>query len=300
VDHFEDVRLTQPGPEPGCIPPPSEELAACPRTARHWIVTARTAKYHLGHPFQDNYVNAYGHELNRLKPIFEIAAQSFLKTILPNSQNLALIQSARDEFVNLVGKGSFEYLAVHLRRGDKHAISWRYKGGYVPISEYADAVSATALRLFADAQTPIPLYIASDSPTAQSELVGALSTSTKAYTLASSTLPNLNAIASPTEYVQTEFDQLPEEERVSLTRGALLDFAMLSGMWTPLGQPLPRAMICTLSSSICRLSAIGLGWDRAFGEVDKMGNADGKVKGWVEIDNANIIDPSWEAFELFA
>jgi hypothetical protein len=53
------------------------------------------------------------------------------------------------------------------------------------------------------------------------------------------------------------------------------------------------------SSSICKLSAVGLGWDRAFGVVDEMGEMDHKMKGWVEIDNAGRIVPSWEAFDLF-
>jgi len=53
------------------------------------------------------------------------------------------------------------------------------------------------------------------------------------------------------------------------------------------------------SSSVCRLSAVGLGWDVAFGSVNEMGRIDSKSKGWVEIDNAGQIEPVWEAFELF-
>jgi hypothetical protein len=37
TNHFEDVRKLQPGPEPGCKPPPPNELVACPRTARHCV-----------------------------------------------------------------------------------------------------------------------------------------------------------------------------------------------------------------------------------------------------------------------
>jgi hypothetical protein len=47
------------------------------------------------------------------------------------------------------------------------------------------------------------------------------------------------------------------------------------------------------------LSAVGFGWDKAFGVVDAMGEIDDKAKGWVEIDVAGQIDPSWDAFELF-
>jgi len=56
----------------------------------------------------------------------------------------------------------------------------------------------------------------------------------------------------------------------------------------------------TLSSSgICRLSAVGLGWDRAFGATGDMGVIDEQRKRWVEIDNRDAITPVWEAFKLF-
>lgn len=54
------------------------------------------------------------------------------------------------------------------------------------------------------------------------------------------------------------------------------------------------------SSNVCKLSAVGLGWDRAFGSVNEMGEMDRKMRGWVEIDNAGQIEPMWEAFELFS
>lgn len=53
------------------------------------------------------------------------------------------------------------------------------------------------------------------------------------------------------------------------------------------------------SSGICRLSAVGFGWDRAFGVVNAQGSIDHETNGWVEIDNAGQIDPPWKAFELF-
>ena len=58
-------------------------------------------------------------------------------------------------------------------------------------------------------------------------------------------------------------------------------------------------LIVLSSSSICKLSAVGLGWDRAFGVVNEQGEIDGNIHGWVEIDNAGQIEPSWDAFELF-
>ena len=55
-------------------------------------------------------------------------------------------------------------------------------------------------------------------------------------------------------------------------------------------------------SNVCRLSATGLGWDRAFGHVfgDHVeGNIDEQYKRWVEIDEKGAVEPVWQAFELF-
>ena len=51
------------------------------------------------------------------------------------------------------------------------------------------------------------------------------------------------------------------------------------------------------SSTVCRLSALGFGWNGAFGDL--AAEIDDKVKRWVEIDNAGSLIPQWEAFELF-
>ena len=46
------------------------------------------------------------------------------------------------------------------------------------------------------------------------------------------------------------------------------------------------------------MSALGLGWDRAFGDLEN--GIDEERKRWVEIDNAGAILPLWEAFEVFS
>lgn len=51
------------------------------------------------------------------------------------------------------------------------------------------------------------------------------------------------------------------------------------------------------SSTVCRLSALGFGWDGAFGSLAT--EIDNTVKHWVEIDNAGGLVPQWEPFELF-
>lgn len=42
-----------------------------------------------------------------------------------------------------------------------------------------------------------------------------------------------------------------------------------------------------------------MGWEKAFGHVDDMGNMDNNGKGWIDVDQKGQIIPVWEAFELF-
>jgi len=51
------------------------------------------------------------------------------------------------------------------------------------------------------------------------------------------------------------------------------------------------------SSTVCRLSALGFGWDGAFGSL--VTEVDNAAKRWVEIDNAGSLVPQWEPFESF-
>lgn len=196
----------------------------------------------------------YGHELNRLKPIFNTALQSFTETIQPNAHIVTLIKLARDEIDNLAGASGRQYIGLHLRRGDRPAVSWRYKGGYVPIPEFIQAIKNTASRLFSDNESTT-IYVASDSPSAEAELIDALPSGTLTLSLLNSRWRELTEMASRKEYVQREFNELEETERVNLTRGALVDFAMLSGLWASSGEVTPKATICTLrfAQQLCDL-----------------------------------------------
>lgn len=187
---------------------------------------------------------SYGHALNRLKPIFEAASSSFTETIRPNAQNAALIKNTRDELGKLA-QGR-DYMSVHVRRGDKPPISWKYQGKHIAISQFAEAVDNTSKRLTSQAGSPLALYLATDSPSAEDELIKSIPTDTTVLSLRSSQRPELQALASPKEYIQYEFDNLEKDERIKLTRGMIVDFAMLSGMWTWDGDVSPRATVCTI------------------------------------------------------
>ncbi|KAL6309448.1 hypothetical protein BKA93DRAFT_357908 [Sparassis latifolia] len=331
TNHFEEVRKLQPGPEPGCRAPPPEELVACPRTARHWVVNSRTAKYHLGHPYSEEYEDPYSLGINRVKPIFERGLHSFLETIRPNAQNMALIQAARSEIASIldlhpVSNTSMEsdnhpeklrahsdpYIAVHIRRGDRKAESWAFHKSYVPLEHYVTAARDAWSRLYPDIPLESPplhfpappiTYIASDSTDMLRDYVAAFSPSTAMFALALSTNSGLRALAPHHAYVQTEFVKEEEAERILLTRGMIVDLALLSGLWASEGDAVPGAVVCTISSNVCKISALGLGWERAFGFDDggdySMGAINEQRKRWVEIDNKDAVSPEWRAFDLF-
>lgn len=293
--------------------------------------------------------------MQRQRPIFDHSLQSFKETIRPNAHNAQLIRTARAELAailsmpphastarnddiapqetrdaesELTAHNPDPYLAVHIRRGDRHASNFPYRGKYIPLENYVNAARDVWSRVYNEdvfsetANFPAPpiVYVASDSHATAHDFVSAFPASTAVFSLDSSTDPALRGLAPQHEYVQKEFNEIELEDRVRLTRGMVVDMAMLSGLWAWEGDVIPGATICTLrygalssmgcvtneicaSSNICRLSAVGLGWDRAFGFDDGGDHHNGvindKAKRWIELDNRGAITPSWTAFEVF-
>ncbi|KIY69447.1 hypothetical protein CYLTODRAFT_442690 [Cylindrobasidium torrendii FP15055 ss-10] len=305
TDHFEDVRETQPGPQPGCKPPPPEgtdsvsstrlllivspEYAACPRHARHWVITSGTAKFHMGSMYMDTYEDPYQHSTNRLEPIFGMSRESMVNTIKPSQENVKLIDLARSELI----QETSNYVAAHIRRGDMHAESYAHRNEYIPLETIAEA--------FQTSNAPLA-FLASDSPTALAAMASTLEKEQKkeVYYLGRSKHPELRAIASPHEYLQAEWSAYDAESRLRLTRGMIVDFALLSG-WGTGRMAEPGWIFCTLNAAACKLSAVALGWEEAFGSMDPKGDGhiNQRTARWVELDLKGVIIPQWRAFDLF-
>ncbi|KAL5635651.1 hypothetical protein ACGC1H_004453 [Rhizoctonia solani] len=313
TNHFKDIRETQPGPEPGCLPPPPEELVACPRLAKHWVVTPRTAKFHFGHTFSETFEDPYAHSTARLKPIFNRAFDSFESFIILNDKNIRLLRQARSELrrriqLNSNSEAVGTYMSVHIRRGDRKAMSWEFikagSDGYVPIQNYVDAVQKTWSQMGLPGRAHV--YVASDDPVSLDEFTK-LSPG-YVYSLrqwgidggrvressVTDAAEELAELASPSAYVQAEWMNRTEEQRIRLTRGMIVEMALLSELWDDDTNDEDNdleliATACTLTSNVCKMAAVGLGWARSLGS---------DVKSWVELDNRNEIEPEWEAFEL--
>ncbi|CAE6441864.1 unnamed protein product [Rhizoctonia solani] len=308
-----DIRETQPGPEPGCLPPPLEELVACPRLAKHWLVTPLTAKFHFGHSFSETFEDPYARSTERLKPIFTRAFNSFESFIILSDKNIRLLRQARSELrrriqLNTDSEAVATYMGAHIRRGDRKAMSWEFvkagSDGYVPIQNYVDAVQKTWSLVGLPGRPHV--YVASDDPVSLDEftkLFPGYVYSLRQWGIdggraregsVTDAAEELAELASPSAYVQSEWMNRTEEQRIRLTRGMIVEMALLSELWDDDTNDEDNdleliATACTLTSNVCKMAAVGLGWARSLGS---------KVKSWVEIDNRNNIEPEWEAFEL--
>lgn len=194
--------------------------------------------------------------------MYEAAAESLETTIYPNSRVLKLIHAAREEMckqivISLPDKDHPadapiqtvpRYIAVHIRRGDQNATSWANHGGYVPITDFVEAVGSTWKKTNASLAVP-QVYLASDSPSAVGEFKKATGYP-EVFSLSQSENPELQTLASPGEYFQKEFEKLPQAARTRATTGMLVDFAMLSGAWTKEGDLTPDAVVCTIRYAI--------------------------------------------------
>lgn len=120
-------------------------------------------------------------------------------------------------------------------------MSWAYHNSHIPIQKYIDVTKATWERLNSAGDEPV-VYLASDSPSSQGEFMDSFSTGARIYSLAQSQNAGLRALASPSAYFQEQFDKMAEGDMVRLTKGMVVDFALLSGLWN--NGPQPLATVC--------------------------------------------------------
>jgi len=187
------------------------------------------------------------------------------ETIRPNAATAALIHSARRELASFLGLHSDDsttdqYQSIYVRRGDGLGSSWKYHDKHVPIEEYSAAGNAAWNRLFRSKGNTAPpaVYLASDDPDVFEELQSQLEPGSRIFSLSRSGNSDLQNIASPAPYFQDKFAELPEVDRVRLTKGMIVDFALLSGLWAWHDDLKPGAVICgiryaCLSESFCFL-----------------------------------------------
>jgi hypothetical protein len=173
------------------------------------------------------------------------------ETIRPNAATAALIRSARTELASFFGlhtddSRTDQYQSIYVRRGDGLGSSWKFRDKNIPIDEYSAAGNAAWNRLFRSKGNTRPpaVYLASDDPDVFEELQSQLEPGSMIFSLSRSGNPDLQHIASPAPYFQDKFAELPEADRVRLTKGMIVDFAVLSGLWAWHDDLKPGAVIC--------------------------------------------------------
>jgi hypothetical protein len=193
--------------------------------------------------------------LNRLKPIFKSAEESFASTIVPNSVNKDLIKLARQKLLILLSDVNqwpnhlhLPFVSTHIRRGDRKTLSYSFPDRSIPIQNYADAIKLTWSRLHNDDALPV-VYLATDSPEVHQDFTqlyhGVV------FSLFDIHEPRLHALASPGEYYQEHFARMDLLSRITATRGMIVDLAVLSGLWPSEDAIKPDAVICALRSTSC-------------------------------------------------
>ena len=190
--------------------------------------------------------------MNRLRPVFAAARTSFSQTIRPNEESKRLIHLMREEFAT---KRRFTpYVGVHIRRGDRTVMPWRYDREPIPVQAYVEA----SAQLGADRY----VYLASDAP-------GFEPAFPRAFSLRRS---RLRELASSEAYAQADFERMEEKERVRLTRGMIVDFALLSGMWGE-ERERPIGTVCTVRFAPVFYGRRSMGSDEKFVTVQTFANS---------------------------
>jgi hypothetical protein len=179
-----------------------------------------------------------------------MAQKSFASTIRPNEEMRTLIKIAKVEFLRKFPRESEQleadkhttlhrsYYSVHIRRGDRIPHGWMHHRKPIATQVYIDAIFQRLHKsdsLIQSSQSPV-VYLASDSPPMLEQFAEAYNGTT--FSLPGSKHSELNILASPQDYHQEMFDKLPLQARRKATKGALIDLALITGLWG--GEQEPR------------------------------------------------------------
>lgn len=227
---------------PGCDPAYSE-ISLCTRLFKPVRGPVSRSEINIGYyltPLR------YKSDVTRWRPIFNHALGSFRDTILPNDSVRRDLRSLRRQYAKK------PYVGVHIRHGDRYPINQKWRGDYVPISEYLAAVDKVWNTLLTSNPPEVreswpTVYLASDSYAAFEDYRALSSEQDSIWSLYGETNHRLRYMASPHGYVQRVFSgkKTRIEERIRWTQGMLLEFAMISGMWLENGERGPSGVVCT-------------------------------------------------------
>ncbi|KAI2619397.1 hypothetical protein GGS26DRAFT_331262 [Hypomontagnella submonticulosa] len=129
-------------PMPSCNPPPRHEMLPCPHNARHLVVSAATASETFGKSFNAEYENSHRSNVNRDRPIYELARAGYEALFRLNDEDQPYVDRRIKQLRTLAkvaegGHNDGMVVGVHIRHGDLHPLEYQYNGAYIPLNLYA-------------------------------------------------------------------------------------------------------------------------------------------------------------------
>ena len=292
-------------PSPSCAPPPESQRLPCPHYAAHLLVTAATTHWTFGHAFNEEFEDPRGMEVERQKPIFGLMRAGYEALFHLASSDAEDVKERTSEIFEAVRPGLS--VGIQVRRGDKKPYEQKYAqiGEYVPSARYVDAANDELLRSlnpdndteFGFALNNSRMVLATDDPAVYDEWeFRGQERAQMRVVLATEAYDTVNVTAYPDwggEKVHQPWDggfyqdkfwamspsgrdgedsagwswgpDPAAHARQLMAKAYVLDLAVLSRM---------DRVVCTVSSTGCRLLAVMMGWDSAI-EGGRWINVDG-------------------------
>ena len=298
-----------PPPDPGCLPPPENHKLPCPHHAEHLVVSHATLGHVFGHDFNEEYQNPKAMAVQRQAWIFAMLRAGYEALFHLARSDQALVDARIADIHERVHERDGLEIGVHVRHGDMHPWDPEFDKSYIPVDRYVQAAqqlaeqarNASLAARGADLTdfAPSAIILATDDPLvyaadafasaipAQDEIIlgrdkildaglpkdepspweGGF-TSAKLWSLGQSKTAIRSAL-EPRDFDAAGERVLPSLSTLKLrrriARAYFMDLAILGNT---------DRVVCTQTSTACRLLAVMLGWDRAI-EQEQWRNVDG-------------------------
>ncbi|KFY53032.1 hypothetical protein V497_08409, partial [Pseudogymnoascus sp. VKM F-4516 (FW-969)] len=160
-----------PPPAAKCRSPPRHHITPCPHSSSHLLVSSATAAHTFGGAFHDAYEDAHKAGNARMKPIFDLARRGYEALFHLKAEDQTHVDKRLTELRAMVAhpEAPGKIVAMHIRHGDAHPLSFQYRDAYIPTPHYIDAAHALLSTHFpgpeGDSQRRRSVFVvASDDP----------------------------------------------------------------------------------------------------------------------------------------
>ncbi|KAG0635758.1 hypothetical protein HOY80DRAFT_926728 [Tuber brumale] len=255
--------------KPTCRPPPPNLVIPCLNQVPHLLVAHSTTSATFGHAFTDFFEDARKMRVQRQHKIFALARSGyeslFRLRLSPADEEAVEVRKkqVREE------RGNEKVLAAQIRRGDGKDKAFEWRGtGHVPVSRYADLISAAS----AAAGGNTTVLLSSDDPEIYS--LPEFANYTPAQPIPPS--PSTRSLL-PGGWTRQAFESARasgSEAVADLAREYFRDVKILGET--------AGGLFCGGNGNTCRVLAVIMGWQTAVEEEGWVNVDDGR--GWFGID----------------